>query len=300
MLHDFGYRGVSSVESAGIQGAGHLINFLGTDTIAAIETARDYYSGDIGQLGFSVPATEHSVMTSFGQSGEQRIVKMLLDAYPTGILSLVIDSYDYKKFVVDTLCNHWNDIQHRNGKLVFRPDSGNANDVVIEVLEAIRKSSLGSRIEINSKGYKELPPYLGVLWGDGLDPKGIMDLLTHMERLGWAAQNIVFGMGGGLLQKINRDTQRFAFKCCAQKRSGKWFDIFKDPIDSTKKSKKGRLSLMKVGDTYGTFPQITEGTVGAITDDKLRVVFENGALYDEVSFKQVRANSWGQDDKRKE
>jgi len=219
-------------------------------------------------------------------------VKMLLEAYPTGILSLVIDSYDYKKFVEQTLVSNYNQISHRNGKLVFRPDSGYAPDVVGEVLETIKQSTLGPYIKTNTKGYMELPPYLGVLWGDGLDPKGIIDLLTHMERLGWAAQNIVFGMGGGLLQKINRDTQRFAFKCCAQQRSGEWIDIHKDPIDKSKTSKKGRLSLMKVGDTYGTFPQLRDGTVASL-DDKLRVVFEDGYLFDEVSFKQVRANSWG-------
>lgn len=289
MLHDFGFRGVSSVESAGIEGAGHLLNFMGTDTVKAMEVANEYYNAPYDGLAYSVPATEHSVMTSLGREGESKVVEKLLEEYPTGILSIVSDSYDIYNFAGNILGEQFKDkILARDGKVVCRPDSGDPNEVTLKVLEI-----LGEKFGItkNSKGYKVLNPKVGVLWGDGIDMEGIRQILFTLEINGWSAENIVFGQGGGLLQKINRDDQRFAFKSSAQKRNGEWFDIFKDPLEGGKSSKKGRLILACQDDSYAPDRYITvrEGTVGYT--DTMQTVFENGEIVKEYTFAEARENA---------
>ena len=288
-LHDFGFRGVSSVESAAVQGAGHLLNFMGSDTIAAMELARDYYDAQYEGLAYSVPATEHSVMTSLGPDGEVVLLGNLLNRHPTGILSLVIDSYDYRRFILEYALAYKKEIEARDGVTVFRPDSGDPDTVTLDVLNSL-ESVFGSTK--NDKGYKVLNPKVGVLWGDGIDYMGIRGILYTMKAQGWAASNIVFGCGGGLLQKMNRDTQRFAFKCAAQRRGeDEWIDIFKKPIDVSKASKKGRLSLIKVGDEFQTVPELAPDDPAK---DYLETVFEDGELVRKMTFEECRKNtgSW--------
>jgi len=282
-LHDFGYRGVSSVESAAIQGAGHLLNFMGTDTAAAMELAKEYYGASYDGLAYSVPATEHSVMTSLGPDGELKLVRDLIKAYPTGILSLVIDSYNYRDFILKHAKDLKEDILARDGVTVFRPDSGDPDSVTMDVLNSLEEVFGATR---NAKNYKVLNPKVGMLWGDGIDYQGIRSILFTMKTNCWAASNIVFGMGGGLLQKVNRDTQRFAFKCCAQKRDGVWYDIFKKPLDSSKKSKSGRMKLIKGEDRK--FITVNESVEG---NDFLQTVFENGKLIRDMTFQQCRNNT---------
>lgn len=280
MLHDFGFRGVSSVESAGFEGMGHLANFLGTDTIVAIEEAMDYYSADV--CAFSVSASEHSIMTSRGEEGEKQVFKDLLDKYPTGILSIVIDSYNYRRFILEYAKEFKDQILARDGKVVFRPDSGEPVFTTIDVLTCI-DHVFGS--EKNNFGYSVLNPKVGALWGDGIDIGGIDNILYAISERSWAVSNMVFGMGGGLLQKINRDVQRFAFKSSAQKRNGEWFDIFKDPIDKSKTSKKGQLMLIKNDDNQ--FETVQKDNM---YDDELSTVFLNGYLQRNYTFDQVRSN----------
>lgn len=289
MLHDFGFRGVSSVEAAGVEGAGHLLNFLGTDTIKAMEVAHEYYGAPLDALAYSVPATEHSVMTAMGRDGEEEIVGRLLKEYPAGILSIVSDSYDIYNFAGNILGGTYKDeILARDGKVVCRPDSGDPVHVTLNVLEILGEKFGFTR---NSKGFEVLPPQIGVLWGDGIDINGIVEILQHMKMAGWSAENIVFGMGGGLLQKINRDTQRFAFKSCAQKRDDVWYDIFKEPLEGGKSSKSGRLKLVADiessvdGGTMITVPWDFPGK------DILETVFENGVLLKEYEFIQARKNA---------
>ena len=282
MLHDFSFRGVSSFQSAYIESAGHLINFMGTDTFPAVECAMDYYNAP-EVVAYSVPATEHSLMTARGKAGEMQILGELLDKYPTGILSVVIDSYDYLAFIANAVKNFKDKILSRDGKLVFRPDSGAPNQVTMEVIDAL---AAGFGHTTNSKDYKVLNPKVGVLWGDGIDIQGIAGILFTMEVQGWASENIVFGMGGGLCQKINRDIQRFAFKSSYQERDGVGYDIFKNPIDKSKRSKKGRLKLIR--DTSGRFSTVRENEDG---EDILEPVFKNGELVREMTFEQVRKNA---------
>lgn len=286
-LHDFGSRGVSSLESAAIQGAAHLLNFMGTDTIPALQLAHNYYAAPYEGLGYSVVATEHSVMTSYGPEGEDIIMGRLLDQNPTGILSIVIDSYDYRNFISGVAARVKDRILGREGKVVFRPDSGDPQSTTLDVLNRL-EAVFGTTK--NSKGYKVLNPKVGMLWGDGIDYQGIRSILYTMESNGWAASNIVFGAGGGLLQKMNRDTQRFAFKCCAQKRNGEWIDISKRPLDTSKVSKKGRLALVKGLDGHLETVPWVDGI-----DDQLETVFENGEIKKFYTFDQCRKNTglWG-------
>lgn len=287
MLHDFGYRGASSPESAALGGAAHLLNSLGTDTLPGMLAAMKYYGADLDGLAYSVPATEHSVMTALGREGEGEVVDQLLEEYPTGILSVVADSYDIYRFVHKMGTAYKERILERDGTFVVRPDSTTA-DTTPEGLVAWIADQLWHdfRGTVNAKGYKVLDPHVKILWGDGIDPTGIERILEELRFHSFSAENIVFGMGGGLLQKVNRDTQRFAFKASAIRRDGTWHDISKEPLDSTKRSKAGRLRLIRNGE----FQTITAAE-GGWEHDLLETVFENGNLVESYTFNEVRANA---------
>ena len=288
-LHDFGFRGASSWETAGIGGAAHLVNFLGTDTVVAMEVAMNYYNANLDNLAFSVAATEHSVMTALGRDGEATVIENLLNEYRTGILSVVADSYDIYNFVDNFVGNVFRTrILEREGVFVVRPDSitpthQTPEEEMVWIMESLWKNIGGA---VNSKGYKVINPKVRVLWGDGIDLEGIKKILYAVTKAGFATENIAcFGMGGGLLQKVNRDTQRCAFKSSAQYRNGQWFDIFKNPKDASKASKKGKLKLTKVD---GKFVTVGENDPG---EDYLKVVFTHGVIVKEVDFDTVRKNA---------
>lgn len=294
-LHDFGGRSCASYDAGGIGGMAHLVNFIGTDTVQALKFAREYYDADLTKLAFSVPASEHSIMTFKGREGEAEVFESLLDKYPTGILSVVSDSYNIYEFT-STIAERFKDkILARDGKTVFRPDSGDPVTVTIAVLE-----NLGEVFgyTINSKGYKILNEKVGTLWGDGIDIDGIEMIKKAMMKAGWSAENIVFGMGGALLQKLNRDTEAWAFKACAQRPDigSEWLDVYKEPVDAgdgaqfTKKSKRGILSLIEDpgGDGYRTIRR-DETPHGA--KNILVKVFENGEILKRYTFDEVRANA---------
>ena len=210
-----------------------------------------------------------------------------MEEYPTGILSVVSDSYDIFNACSEIIGTQLREeVKKRDGVLVVRPDSGDPVATVLKVLEI-----LGEKIGKyqNRKGYQVLDPHVRVLWGDGLDYDTIYDILLAMRGRGWSAVNIAtFGMGGGLLQKINRDTQRFAFKCSAQCRNGVWHDIFKEPLDKTKVSKKGKLALRWNEGAHGKFLETVPEDGG---DDLLDTVFEDGELKRDMSFDEVRKNA---------
>jgi nicotinamide phosphoribosyltransferase len=292
-MHDFGFRGVSSHESAGIGGMAHLVNFKGTDTVPAMEFAMAFYNAPIDGLAYSVAATEHSIMTACGKDGEVEVVNQLLNEYPTGILSVVSDSYDIYNFVDNVLGKTFKDrILKREGIFVVRPDSVTPDhptpeDEMVWLAENLFKNFGGT---INTKGYKVINPKIRLLWGDGIEIEGIEKILDKLDVAGFAAENVAcFGMGGGLLQKINRDTMRFAFKSSAQKRGSQWFDVFKNPKDESKASKKGKLKLVRVEGAHGkAFTTVKESDEGV---DALVTVFENGNLVKEYTFEEVRNNA---------
>lgn len=302
-LHDFGMRGVSSMESAGIGGMGHLLNFFGTDTVIAMETAMEYYNANPATLAFSVPATEHSVMTSEGPEGEENVIRRVIEQNPVGIVSIVGDSYNIEHFTDYYIGKVFKElILARNHdtipcKIVIRPDSVRSKDdtpskQMVWIAKSLWKNFGGT---VNSKGFKVLDPHVGMLWGDGIDCHGICEILKELKEAGYSTENVVFGMGGGLLQKVNRDTQRFAFKCSAQKREGKWIDIYKDPMDKSKASKKGRLRLVKNESGFGTYPEtVIDPNTGEVMDqepDVLQTVFVNGELVKEYTFDELRENA---------
>lgn len=296
MLHDFGYRGVSSHESAAIGGAAHLVNFKGTDTLSALTFARREYKADLATLGFSVPATEHSVMTSKGRAGETRIVDSLLNSHPSGILSVVADSYDIYGFVNQMVTTPWQEcILDRDGVFVVRPDSVTNEHptpalLVTWILETLWDGYGGTT---TSKGFRVLDPHVRVLWGDGIDPHGIEKIINRAMLAGFSPENLVFGMGGGLLQKVNRDTERFAFKASAMKDENGWRDVQKQPLDASKASKGGRLALIRVA-PHG-FATVREGDARSLTAEGgqsvLQTVFEDGKLLNVQDFDSIRSRA---------
>ena len=275
---------MSSVESAGLGGAAHLVNFKGTDTVRGLEIARDYYKGGI--TGFSIPASEHSTITSWGAGGEVAAMKNMLEKYPTGLMACVSDSWD----IFNACANIWggelvNLVQKRDGTVVVRPDSGDPLIVLPQIL-GIMAEKFG--YETNQKGFKVLNPKIRVIQGDGITFDSLDVICETVKKAGFSLDNLAFGSGGGLLQMLNRDTQRFAFKCSAVKVKEKWRDVYKQPsTDLTKASKRGRVTLIKTTDGFQT--------VSADFDshyqpgyDCMETVFQNGMLTRDHTFDEVR------------
>lgn len=290
MLHDFGFRGVSSIESAGLGGVGHLVNFMGTDTMIALTYAQRYYKA--AMPGFSVLASEHSIMTALGEEGEFTMFEDLITNLPSeAILSLVSDSYNIERVINEYLPKLKDKILARKGKVVIRPDSprsktDTAAAQVLWLANALWNLFGGTT---NKKGFKVLNPKIGLIYGDGLSADEIKDCIRTLVLAKFSAETCVYGMGGGLLQKHNRDTQRNAFKCSAQLRDGKWIDIAKKPLDVTKASKPGRLKLVWMeaanGRSLVTVPETDP------REDVLVTVFENGEMTKLWTFDEVRRNA---------
>ncbi len=236
---NFGDRGSSSVEAAMIGGMAHLTQFSGTDNFRAVKALKDYYGIS---NGYSICATEHSTITSWGKQYEYDAIINFIETYKDKpLIACVMDSYDiYKSIDFFTRGIMKSKIESDSyPTLVLRPDSGDP----LEVLERLFKITENNQVKytVNSKGYKVFNKYR-LIWGDGITPKQINAILDFVIKLGYSAENIAFGSGGDLMQNVNRDTHGFAIKCSAIKRDGEWFDVFKDPItDSGKLSKKGRF-----------------------------------------------------------
>ena len=291
-LHDFGYRGVSSEESAIIGGAAHLVNFMGSDTVGAVRFLQHYYNG--GMTAFSVPASEHSVATSYTEDGEDDYFLNMLNQYPTGIVSIVIDTYDAIRFTDTTSRKHKDLILSRDGVVVYRPDSGDPIKVNLKLINTLWKNLGG---DFTETGHKLLNSKVRILQGDGIDLDVLNQFLSTMESNGWAADNWVFGSGGGLLQKFNRDTQRFAIKASFGEIEVDGeivqFSFSKNPkTDSTKKSKAGRLKLHRSGGAYMTLSSFEETSAAfhMYTDD-LETVFLNGKLIRRQTIDEIRERS---------
>lgn len=269
-FHNFGDRGSSSVESAAIGGAAHLTQFKGTDNFNSLTLAKKYYP-DL--VGFSIPATEHSTVTSWGRENEFEMIENYLETYKDSpIIACVLDSYDIYKAVDFVTSGKMKEKIESNDypTFVIRPDSGNAFKVIGKILKIMLKNNISYKI--NSKGYMVFDKYK-IIWGDGITPERIKNILMqytgvnfrfkklpksfekilgyiyfeNIEKFdtigikGFSAENFAFGSGGDLMQNVNRDTCKFAIKCSAIKVNGQWRDVYKDPItDKGKTSLKGR------------------------------------------------------------
>jgi nicotinamide phosphoribosyltransferase len=212
----------------------------------------------------------------------------MLDQFPTGLIACVSDSFD----IYNACTNLWGGILKdkvlaRDGCLVVRPDSGYPPEIVVEVLYRLGQAFGYTE---NSKGYKVLNPKVRVIQGDGVDMDMIKRIYAQMEVYGWSGDNLAFGMGGALLQKLNRDTQKFAFKCSSATIDGNEVDVYKEPVtDSGKNSKRGRLKLIKADDSYATLsakPRMSE-----TSEDQLVEVFRDGAILKKYTFEEIRKRS---------
>lgn len=290
MLQDFGSRGSTSRESAAIGGAAHLVNFQGSDTMVAIPFLMKYY-GAVTMPAFSVPASEHSTITSWGRNRESEAYRNLLTLYPTGIVSIVSDSYDIFNACDKIYGEELRDlIMQRDGVTVIRPDSGDIIPTVLRILEL-----LGRRFgtTVNSKGYHVLPPQIRVLQGDGMNINTIQQLCQALMDAGWSLDNIAcFGMGGKLLQGVDRDTLKFAFKCCAIEIDGVWHPVYKDPVtDPGKTSKQGIVYVVWHQNCAERYRTYTKLTLDPIANDELIPVFKNGQMLREYTLAQIRARA---------
>lgn len=282
-LHDFGARGVSSLESAALGGMAHLVNFMGTDTLSGVLAAMEYYDAPV--CGFSIPAMEHSTVTSWGRENEFKAYANMLKIYgkPGAPVAFVSDSYD----IYNAVDKGWGgelkqQVIDSGAVVVVRPDSGDPVQVVNDCLRILDKH-FGHTV--NAKGYKVLN-HVRIIQGDGIDHVMIRAILTVMDMNGYSADNVAFGQGGALLQINNRDDAEFAMKCSAAMINGKWVEVFKDPVTSKmKKSKKGRLML--VTDESGQFvTKVLE--YGRNIVDHLHRRYMDGKLYNETNFDQIR------------
>ena len=300
-VHDFGYRGSKSEEEAAITGGAHLACFTGSDTVPAREwLIRNYGADRKSPFILSVPASEHSVMCSFGRGDEIDAFRNMLRLYPEGIVSIVSDTYDVYEVCSNFALAMRDEILSRPGdmsKVVFRPDSGDPEKIicgdpnahvgsrewkgVLRLLEEVFGSTT------NSKGFKQLNPKVGLIYGDGMYLNRYVRTLARLEEMGYAASNLVIGVGG-ILRNHSRDAMGFALKATHVVNGGKSVDIEKDPItDQNKKSHKGLMYLTR--DEYGAYQTVDKCTAKEEKGGLLEVVFRDGQMVGEQSFAEIRA-----------
>lgn len=346
--HDFSARGMSGMEDAVRTGSAHLVSFMGTDTVGAIEYIQDYYRPEdkVTIVGGSVPATEHSVMCMGGFEDEQETFRRLIeDTYPKGIVSIVSDTWDFWKVMTEFTVNLKDKILARDGKVVFRPDSGDpvkiltglkvykltgdamddANALYFEDFDAVEKDGkvfgwdfawdgetivvkdeipahvVKGAVEVlwdifggstTSTGYKLLDSHVGLIYGDSITLQRAQDILQRLADKGFASGNVVFGIGSYTYQYNTRDTFGFAVKATYGEVDGVGRELFKDPkTDSgTKKSARGLLRVDLVDGEYVLKDQVTrEEEQGG----ELRVVFEDGELYNYEGLDVIRKRLLG-------
>ena len=284
-VHDFGSRGVSSQETAAIGGAAHLVNFLGSDTMAALLLHRKFYNSEMA--GFSIPAAEHSTITSWGRDNEIEAYRNMLKnfAKPNALVAVVSDSWN----IFEAVEKIWGEqlkqeVIDSGATIVIRPDSGEPIEVVSRVANILAEKF---GYEINSKGYKVLKN-VRIIQGDGVNQDSIRQILQRLKDEKISASNIAFGIGGSLLQKVNRDTLKFAYKCSAIVTDGELREVYKQPItDAGKNSKRGRLDLVLRDGKYETV-KIENAETIAIENSQLQTVFENGELLIDDNLEEIR------------
>lgn len=304
--HDFSFRGMSGWQDATLSGAAHLTCFKGTDCVSAISLLNGHYdaSDNASIVGTSVPATEHSVMCCTGIDGEFATIKRLItEIYPSGIVSIVADSYNFWQVLSSYLPSLYREINERSGKVVIRPDSGNPIDIICGDLCAIPGTpeykgalqmlweTFGGRV--NAHGYKELSPKIGLIYGDAITIERAARILEIMKEKGFASTNVVFGVGSYTYQYVTRDTFGFAMKATSAVINGERKSIFKDPITasdgSPKKSAKGLLKVELDAET-GRFYLISDVNKTEESTGFLETVFENGKFLKPTDLFSIRQN----------
>ncbi|KIQ25118.1 nicotinate phosphoribosyltransferase [Flavobacterium sp. MEB061] len=298
--HDFSMRGMGGIEAAITSAAGHLLSFTGSDTIPVIDFFEDYYNANSDKelIAGSVAATEHSVMCMGTTEGECETFKRLItEVYPKGIVSIVSDTWDLWKVLTDYLPRLKEDIVAREGKVVIRPDSGDPVDIICGNPNGKTEQEKKGVIELlwdvfggttNAKGYKELIPQIGAIYGDSITVARATQIAERLKEKGFASTNVVLGIGSFTYQYNTRDTFGFAMKATYGEVDGEGRAIFKDPItdDGTKKSAKG---LMKIDLVDGVYQLTDNVSWEEEKQGELKEVFRDGKLLVDQSLSDVRA-----------
>lgn len=296
--HDFSFRGMSSLETARVSGAGHLLAFDGSDMVPSISFLRKYYNAT-GPLALSVPATEHSVMCAGTKEAEIDTFRRIIDLYPTGIVSIVSDTWDYWKVLTEMLPTMKHEIMAREGKVVIRPDS--SKKTPLEIIcgdpegetEAEKKGSVQLLWETfggttNSKGFKVLDPHIGLIYGDSITAELAAAICEKLISQGFASTNWVAGIGSYTYQYNTRDTLGWAMKATYVEVDGLGRNIFKNPVtdNGTKKSAQGLLAVYRTAD--GQFQLKQNASWDDVKFCSFRKVFEDGQLFNVQSFEEIR------------
>ncbi|GAO43194.1 nicotinate phosphoribosyltransferase [Flavihumibacter petaseus] len=306
--HDFSFRGMSGIEDAVMSGAAHLLSFTGTDTIPAIDFLEEYYQANSDEelVGGSVAATEHSVMCMGTQTDELATFRRLIDkVYPTGIVSIVSDTWDFWQVITDFLPALKNEILARNGKVVIRPDSGDPVKIIVGDPSApagspAHKGAIACMWEtfggtITSQGYKLLDPHIGLIYGDSITLERQQDILEGLKQNGFASYNVVLGIGSFTYEYVTRDSYGFAMKATYGEVNGEGREIFKDPKtdDGTKKSAKGLMQVYRNEET-GKLELKDQCSWEEEAQGELVTVYRDGKLIVDFSLADIRQRVIGQ------
>jgi nicotinamide phosphoribosyltransferase len=301
--HDFSMRGMDSVDAVISSGLGHLTSFSGSDSLPTIFGARKFYN-EIGFVAGSVNATEHSVMCAGTKEDEVGTFRNLMQTYPTGILSIVSDTWDLWKVCTEHVVTLKEEILARDGKVVIRPDSGNPVDIICGIKLGEEKGTelipeLKGVIEllwdvfggtVNEQGYKVLDPHIGAIYGDSITIDRAEEICKRLESKGFASTNIVLGVGSFTYQFNTRDTFGFAMKATYVEVEGEGREIFKNPItdDGTKKSATGLLSVFKSEDKLA-FKLYDHCDWETEAKGELQTIYKNGQFENQTTLTEIRA-----------
>ena len=300
--HDFSMRGHASLESAKHSGAGHLLSFVGTDTIPAITYLEEYYNANVEKelVGTSIPATEHSVMCAYGAQDEFETYRHLIeDVYPNGFISIVSDTWDLWEVLTDVIYPLRESIRHRDGKVVIRPDSGDpvliicgdedSDDPLIRkgVVEVLWDIFGGT---LNEQGYKELDPHIGAIYGDAITIDRCDSICENLAKKGFASTNVVYGIGSFTYQYNTRDTLGFALKSTYVVVNGEERLIYKDPITDSgeKKSQRGLVAVVDTPSGIQFIDELNQDELSLISDNLLHTIFKDGVLTEDISLADIR------------
>lgn len=302
-LHDFQLRGNRGMQDSCMSGAGHLLSLTGSDNTPAIDFLEDYYNADCEKeyIGGGVIANEHACVCAGKKENEfKNYKKWTTVTFPKGVISLVSDTWNLWKVITEYLPLLKEDIMNRDGKVVIRPDS--SPKTPLEIICGDPDEPEGSPQNkgcvqllweifggtVNSKGYKELHPNIGLLYGEAISMTLLDKIFIRLEEQGFAANTCFFGIGSGAyLLNVTRDTLSWACKATAGAVNGEFREMFKDPITDSgmKKSAKGLLRVDKVDGEYILKDQCTwEEESGG----ELIPVFRDGKLLVDYSLSQIR------------
>jgi nicotinamide phosphoribosyltransferase len=295
--HDFSMRGMGGLQSAVSSGMGHATVFLGSDTLPVISSLRKYYNAEGFVVG-SVNATEHSVMCAGTKDDEIGTFRQLMQTYPTGILSVVSDTWDLWKVLTVYLPQLKEEVLARDGKLVIRPDSGDPVDIICGETKTLGGETPKDKgvVEllwdifggtINAQGFKVLNTHIGAIYGDSITTERAENICQRLNDKGFATTNVVLGIGSFTYQFNTRDTFGFAMKATSVVVNGERREIFKDPItdDGVKKSAKGLMKVAVVDNEYVLIDQVTPEQEN---EGELQVIYENGQFFNQASLQDIR------------